>query len=162
MTTKRSNEQMQKVEVIIHIDTPSEAVWAYMADLPFVRALPFTTMEVIGEPVNVGTVNRLTFALPFGVIFRFDELVTEWVENERIAYRAISGWAMEAEAVLKPEDGGTCFRFTLHYRFPGLWKLTPHWLMKLGCRQGLKNLRRMIETKPRKGGVENAHPTEFH
>ncbi|MFZ3078114.1 MAG: SRPBCC family protein [Bellilinea sp.] len=162
MTTKKSNEQMQKVEVIIHIDAPREAVWAYMADLPFVRALPFTTMEVIGEPVNVGTVNRLTFALPFGVTFRFDEVVTEWVENERIAYRAISGWAMEAEAVLKPEDGGTCFRFTLHYRFPGLWKLTPHWLMELGCRQGLKNLKKMIEAKPKKKGMENAYPTEFH
>jgi len=31
MTTKKSNEQMQKVEVIIHIDAPREAVWAYMA-----------------------------------------------------------------------------------------------------------------------------------
>lgn len=153
---------MKQVEVVIHIDAPRGAVWAYMADLPFVRALPFTTMEAIGEPVNVGTVNRLTFALPFSVNFRFDEVVTEWVENERIAYRAISGWAMEAEAVLKPEDGGTCFPFTLHYQFPDLWNLTPHWLMELSCRQGLKNLKKMIEAKPEKKGMENAYPTEFH
>lgn len=74
-------------------------------------------------------------------------MVTEWVENERISYRALSGWAMEAEAVLTPQQGGTRFRFILRYRFPGLWKLTPRWLMQLGCRQGLENLRKMIETK---------------
>lgn len=162
MGTRNTRLQMKQVEAVIHIDTLPETVWDYMADLPFVRALPFTTMEVIGEPVDVGTVNRLTFALPFGVTFRFDEVVTEWVENERIAYRAISGWEMEAEAVLKPEDGATCFRFILHYRFPGLWKLTPHWLMELGCRQALKSLKKMIEAKPKKERMENADPAELH
>ncbi len=149
MAIKNTREEMQLVEVNIHIDAPPEAVWAYMSDLPFLAALPFTTMEVIGRPVGVGTKYRWTFALPFGLTFRFDEVVTEWVENERIAYRAISDWEMEAGPVLTPERGGTRFHFTLRYRFPGLWKLTPRWLMQLGCRQGLENLRKMIEVKPK-------------
>ncbi len=149
METPYTREKMQQVEVMVHIDAPPEVVWPYMDDLPFLRALPFTTLEVIGEPVNVGTKYRWTFALPLGLTFRLDEVVTEWVENERIAYRAISGWAMEAGPVLTPERGGTRFRFTLRYRLPGLWKLTPHWLMELGCRQGLKNLKKMIEANPK-------------
>lgn len=75
-------------------------------------------------------------------------MVAEWVENERIAYRALSGWEMKAEAALRPERGGTRFQFTLRYRLPVLWKLTPHWLMELGCRQGLTNLKKMIEASP--------------
>jgi uncharacterized membrane protein len=85
---------------------------------------------------------------PLGLTFRFDEVVTEWAPNERIAYRAISGWEMEAGPVLTPERGGTRFDFTLRYRLPGLWKLTPRWFMEWGCRKGLENLRKMIEAKP--------------
>ncbi len=162
MATKNETETMQTVEVVVHMDAPPEVVWAYMADLPFLRTLPFTTMEVIGKPVRIGTVYRWAFNLPLGLTFRFDEVVTEWVENERIAYRATSGWVMEAGPVLTPERGGTRFHFTLRYRFPGLWKLTPHWLMELGCRQGLKNLKKMIEAKPKKEGMDNAHSAELH
>jgi len=158
MTSQNPHDKMQQVEVVIHMDAPPETAWAYMSDLPFLAALPFTTMEVIGKPVGVGTIYRWTFALPLGLTFRFDEMVTEWVENERIAYRAISGWEMEAGPVLTPERGGTRFHFTLRYRFPGLWKLTPRWLMQLGCRQGLVNLRKMIETKSKKEEMEDAHP----
>ena len=69
---------------------------------------------------------------------------------------------MDAGPVLTPERGGTRFHFTLRYRFPGLWKLTPRWLMQLGCRQGLENLRKMIEAKLKKGEMKNAHPAELH
>jgi len=148
MATQNANQKMQEVVVIIHIDALPETVWAYMSDLPFLAALPFTTMEVIGKPVSIGTVYRWTFTLPLGLTFRFDEVITEWVKNERIAYRAISGWEMEAGPMLTPERGGTRFHFTLRYRFPGLWKLTPRWLIELGCRQGLANLKKMIEAKP--------------
>lgn len=131
---------MEQVEVTIHVDGSPEVVWPYMADLPFIRALPFTTMEVVGKPVNVGTINRLTFTMPLGLTFRFDEEVTEWVEGERIAYRAISGWEMEAWAVLCQEDSGTRFQFILHYQLRGLWKLTPRWFMPPGLREGTEQL----------------------
>lgn len=162
MTSQKAHGKMQQVEVTIHMDAPPESVWAYMSDLPFLAALPFTTMEVIGKPVGVGTVYRWTFALPLGLTFRFDEVVTEWVKNERIAYRAVSGWEMEAGPVLTPEQGGTRFHFTLRYRFPGLWRLTPRWLIELGCRQGLENLRKMIEAKSNKEEMRNAHRAELH
>lgn len=124
---------------------PAGSRLGHYSDSPFLAALPFTTLEVIGKSVSVGTKYRWTFALPLGLTFRFDEMVTEWVENERIAYRANSGWEMEAGPVLAPERGGTRFNFTLPYRFPGFWRLTPDWLIQLGCRQGLENLPEMIE-----------------
>ncbi len=152
-------QKIQPVEVAAHIEAPPEAVWPYMADLPFLAALPFTTMEVIGKPVGVGTVYHWAFALPLGLTFRFDEVVTEWVLNERIAYRAISGWEMEAGLVLTLERGGTRFHFILRYRLPGLWKLTPRWLLELGCQQGLENLRKMIEAKSNQEEMGDApHP----
>lgn len=162
METKNPYEQMQRVEASIHIDAPPDAVWAYMSDLPFIAAFPFTTMEVTGRPVGVGTQYRWTFALPLGLIFRFDELVMEWAPNERIAYRAISGWEMEAGATLAPESGGTRFHFILRYRLPGLWKLAPRGFMQWGCRQGLENLRKMIEAKREQEGNGHAHPAELH
>ena len=69
---------------------------------------------------------------------------------------------MEAGPALTPEQGGTRFCFPLRYRLPGLWKLTPRWLMELGCRQGLKNLKQMIEARPKKEEMDNARPAELH
>src|SRR3989304_1758083 len=119
--------KMQQVEVPIHIDAPPEAIWGYMSDLPFLAALPFTTLEVIGKPVTVGTIYRWTFALPLGLTFRFDEVVTEWVKNERITYRAVSGWEMEAGPGLTPEQGGKRFPFPPRHRLPGPWEFAPRW-----------------------------------
>lgn len=139
--------ETEKVVVVTHVEAAPGDVWVPMAHLPFLAALPLTTMEVVGDPVNVGTVYRWTFRLPFGLMFRFDEVVTEWVEGERIAYRATSGWRMEARVTLTPEGSGTSLRVVLRYRLPGLWGLTPRWFVELGCRRGLANLRSLIESK---------------
>ena len=86
--------------------------------------------------------------MPLGLTFRFDEVVTEWIEPERFAYRAISGWEMEAVNTLAPKDGSTRISFTLRYRFPGVWRwLIPRPLVRLGLRLAFANLRRRVETK---------------
>jgi uncharacterized protein YndB with AHSA1/START domain len=69
-------------------------------------------------------------------------VVTEWVEPERFAYRAVSGWEMEAVNALAPEDGGTRIAFTLRYRLPDVWGgLIPRPLVRLA----FANLRRRVE-----------------
>lgn len=73
----------------------------------------------------VGTLYSWAFTLPFDLCFRFDEIVTEWVETERLAYRALSGWDMEALAAFQPDGAGTKETFTLKYRAPADWS----WLM---------------------------------
>ena len=115
---------MNEVMVISHVNAPRERVFAAVADprKPFLTSNPITRLEVVGErTAGVGTIYRWTFTLPFGLRFQFAEVVTEWIEPERLAYRSISGWEMEALATFTAEEEGTREAFTLRYRLPGLW-----------------------------------------
>src|SRR5829696_2459050 len=140
---------MRDVTVKARCDAPPQTVFWAIADprKPFLTSNPFTTMTIAGDQTSgVGTVYRWTFELPFGPTFRIDEVVTEWVEPERFAYRAVSGWEMEAVYALAPEDGGTRITFTLRYRFPGVWgRLIPRPLVRLGLRLAFANLRKRVE-----------------
>ena len=53
MATQHTNRKLQQVEVIIHIDAPPEAVWAYMADLPFLAAPFLCHLIACGAGVDV-------------------------------------------------------------------------------------------------------------
>jgi uncharacterized protein YndB with AHSA1/START domain len=148
----RAGREVQEVAVSVHIAAPAATIFAAIGDprKPFLTSNPFTAMTVIGEQkAGVGTVYRWTFTLPLGLTFQFDEVVTAWIENERFAYQAVSGWEMEAITQLTPEPGGTCVDFTLRYRLSGVWKwVIPCWLAQLGCHWALTNLRNRIEPKP--------------
>ncbi len=148
----RADQEVQEVAVSIRIAAPAATIFTAIGDprKPFLTSNPLTAMTVTSERTRgVGTVYHWTFMLPLGLRFQFDEVVTAWVENERFAYRAVSGWQMEAVTQLTPESGGTCVHFTLRYRLSGVWKwVIPHWLAQLGCRWALTNLRNHIEPKP--------------
>lgn len=148
----RAGRDVQEVTVSAHIAAPAATIFAAISDprKPFLTSNPLTAMTVINEQTTgVGTAYRWTFSLPLDLTFQFDEVVTAWVENERFAYRAISGWEMEAVTQLTPELGGTYAHFTLRYRLSGVWKwVIPHWLAQLVCRWALSNLRNHIEPKP--------------
>ena len=139
---------MNEVIATIHINAPRERVFATITDprKTFLTGNPVTQMDVGSRRTSgVGTVYRWSFTLPLGLRFAFNEVVTEWVEPERLAYRAVSGWEMEAVNVLSPEGGGTRATFTLRYRLAGLWWwLLPKWLVRLGCRRALSNVRRLV------------------
>ena len=140
---------MKEVTVTVHVGAPPEVVFSAIADprKPFLTSNPFTSMTVVGErTAGVGTMHRWTFKLPLGLTFRFDEVVTEWVEPERFAYWAVSGWEMEVVNTLAPENGDTRITFTLRYRLPGIWGwLVPRPLVRLGLRLAFANLRRRVE-----------------
>lgn len=143
--------KVREITVTAHIDAPPEAVFSAIADprKPFLTSNPFTTMSVVGEQTaGVGTVYRWKFALPFGLTFQFDEVVTDWVEPELFVYRAVSGLQMQAVNAFAPAGGGTDITFALSYRFPGFWRwLIPRSLVRLGLRRAFANLRRRVEPK---------------
>ncbi len=129
-----------------------ERVFAVVTDprKQFLTDNPITGMEVVGDRTEgVGTVYRWKFRLPFGPCFTFDEEVTAWEPNRRLAYRAMTGWEMTAESRLEAEGKGTRLTFTLDCRLPGLWGLIPTCLMKLGISLALAGIARRAE------GIEN-------
>ncbi len=80
-----------------------------------------------------------------GLRFHFDEVVTEWIEPERLAVRALSSWDMEAVGVLSSERGGTRLTYTVRYRPSGKWGwLIPGWLVWLGSQHMLAEIRRTV------------------
>lgn len=146
---------MKTVLVRYRINAPPDQVFLAIADprKPFLTSNPITHLEIVGEQDwGIGTIYRWTFSLPFGLTFRFNEVVTEWDAPKRFSYRAISGWEMEAESRLIPEKGQTRVDFSLCYHFPGLWGwLIPAWLVRLGIRRSLANLQRHFENRAGKG-----------
>lgn len=142
---------MKEVVISTHFNAPCQRVFACITEprKPFLTRNPVTRMQVIGEQTSgIGTVYSWTFRLPFGLLFQFDEVVTEWVEPQRLAYRATSGWQMEAVAALRPEGDGTDQTFTLRYQLTRPWNwLIPRWLVWLGIWFSLANIRRMLVTE---------------
>jgi uncharacterized protein YndB with AHSA1/START domain len=144
-----SGQDLQEVVVSTVLHAPPAEVFAAIGNprKPFLTSNPVTTLQVVGnQTMGAGTIYRWTFRLPFGITFRFDEVVTEWVEHERFAYRAISGWQMEAVNALTSEDGRTRLTFTLRYQLAGPWRwMIPRWLLRLGLRIAFEILRRQVE-----------------
>jgi uncharacterized protein YndB with AHSA1/START domain len=140
---------MKTVVVTTLIDAQPRQVFAAIADphKPFLTSNPFTHLEIAGDKLaGVGTVYRWIFTMPLGLLFQFDEVVTEWVEHERFSYRAISGWSMEATNQLTPQNDRTCITFSLRYVLPGIGKwLIPRWLVRLGIQRSIANLKRNLE-----------------
>lgn len=140
---------MKKISLTTLINAPRERVFGAVADprKRFLTGNRITKMEVVGDrTAGVGTIYRWTFTLPLGLRFRFEEVVTEWLEPVHFAYRAISNWKMEAVTSLVPEESGTKVSFTLHYSMPGLWNwLVPKWLVRLGCQRAISNIQRMVD-----------------
>lgn len=150
-TCGRPAEVRREVSTSIYVDAPSAVVFETVTDpaKPFLTANPVTEMTVVGDQTRgAGTVYRWTFRAPVGPALTFDEVVTEWVKDERVTYRAISGWEMKAETVVTPEAGGTRVTFTLRYRLPRVlnWVL-PRWLDRRGVNRAVRNIRRHAEAQ---------------
>lgn len=141
---RRAAARLETVTATVRLQATPDEVWSYMSDLPFTAALPGYSLTIVGRPVGVGTVYRSAFALPLGLGFQFEEVVTEWVEPERIAYRTTAGWDMEFWAALVPEADATRLTVTLRYRAAGVWALVPPRLVRLGCEYALGDLARRI------------------
>lgn len=112
---------MKTVTVTAHLHASRGEVFSHVVDerKRFLTDNPVTEMQIVSaQTTGVGTMYRWKLTLPLGLRFRFDEIVTEWAEPERLAYRAVSGWDMEASALFEPDGNGTRETFTLRYRAP--------------------------------------------
>ena len=50
--------------------------------------------------------------------FVWDDVVTEWEPEKRIAWQASSGWEMKDSFTLQPEDNGTRLVYHMEYHLP--------------------------------------------
>lgn len=137
----------------IFVDAPPSVVCKTISDpaKPFATGSPFVDMTTGDDRTRrAGTVYRWTFDVPFGESLSLEAVVTEWEENARFAYRATSGWPMEAVNTLEPEGDGTRRTSTFRYRLPDPWRwLLPRRAVVFGVRHILRTIRRYAEAEHR-------------
>lgn len=163
--TAQTTQSLSEVSASIYVDAPPSVVFETIADpeKPFTTANPLIDMTVVGDQTyGVGTVYRWTFNVPLGASLSLEEVVTEWVENERFAYRAISGWPMEAVNTLESEGGGTRLASTFRYRLPKPWCwLLPRRAVAVGVHGVVRNIRRYAEAEYRDRTLDATTLIEF-
>lgn len=142
-------DDLRELRESVHVEAPPSVVFETIADpeKPFVTSNPLVDVTVVGEQsAGVGTVYRWTFDVPFGSSLALEEVVTDWVEDERFGYRATSGWPVEAVNTLHPEGNGTSLTSTFRYRLPGTWRwVLPRRFVRFGIREVLRKIRLYAE-----------------
>jgi len=74
--------------------------------------------EALSEQRNgVGTRSRWFYKYR-GKPFVWDDVVTEWEPEKRIAWKATSGWEMEDSFTLQAEENGTRLVYDMDYHLP--------------------------------------------
>jgi Polyketide cyclase / dehydrase and lipid transport len=66
---------------------------------------------------GVGTRSRWFYTYK-GKPFVWDDVVTEWESEKRIAWKATSGWDMKDSFTLQPEENGTRLIYDMEYHLP--------------------------------------------
>lgn len=111
-----------KVAKSIEIATPPEKVWPFLAEPEKVLEwyLPLQRFEYSGEQRGVGAPLRFEEKTT-GQLMKLDCVVTESVENERFAFRMVSGNMMksyEERWALEAAPSGTRFNYLFQGEMP--------------------------------------------
>jgi polyketide cyclase/dehydrase/lipid transport protein len=112
----------------IRIDSPPSRVWRIIEkhlehpEAPPREREPGDIQESHGEPLSeqrtgVGTRTRWFYTYKRKP-FTWDDIVTQWKPEKRIAWKTTSGWQMEDSFTLQPEDKGTRLVYDMDYRLP--------------------------------------------
>lgn len=82
----------------------------------------------------------------FGLGFRLDSIVTDYRPGQRLIFKGVGGWTMDAQVDLRPDAGGTRLDFRIRYQFgaPLRW-LVPGALIRLGIWHALRQVKAMCE-----------------
>lgn len=93
----------------VHIDAPPEATFAYMSDIANVAELNRMSYAPIHEtPEHVGSSYALAYRM-LGLPRKCIMVITEYVPDARIAFRASHPSDFSAVWRFEPENGGTAF-----------------------------------------------------
>lgn len=141
---------MARIAGSIWVEASPEVVFRTIAE-PVAPLLPKggPRLAILDTPGAVGSRYRWEFHR-LGFHFRLDSEVTESRFGERLAFRSLIGWEMEAETDLQAERGGTRLTYRMRYRFPApLRWLIPGPLIRLGVWHGLHKIKAMAEESVR-------------
>jgi len=100
----------------IHIDAPGEKIWAYMIDPEKIMkwCITFQQFKYVSEQHQGVNTEIFIKEKASGLTMNLDFKVTDWVENEKIAFSKISGRMPKSytqEWMLETENGGSKFTF---------------------------------------------------
>lgn len=141
---------MPRVTASILVEAPSEVVFQTV-EMPPRPLLPTGGPRLVRPDglTGPGAVYRWEFKR-WGLGFRTDSVVTDYLPGVAIAFQGTRGWDMHAEARLQPESGGTRLLFHMRYRFgvPVRW-LIPGALIRLGIWHAMRQVKDMAEAKSR-------------
>lgn len=119
---------MGRLSRSVRIDSPPARVWRIIEkhlehpEVPPLEPGSVPIQESRGEALSeqrsgVGTKTRWLYAYK-GKPFAWDDVVTEWEPEKRVAWKAISGWEMQDSFTLQPENDGTLLVYDMDYRLP--------------------------------------------
>lgn len=137
---------MVRVAASIWVEASPEVVFTMIAE-PTGPLLPQggPRLAILDMPGAVGSRYQWGFHR-LGLQFRLESEVTESRFGERLAFRGLAGWRMEAEVDILPESGGTRLIYHMRYRFPApLRWLIPGPLIRLGIWHGLHKVKALAE-----------------
>jgi uncharacterized protein YndB with AHSA1/START domain len=111
-----------KVQRNIQIKTQPEKVWPLLVQPENVLkwCITFEKFQYTGGQLGAGAIIYVEEKIP-GRLMKLNFLVTEWVENRRIALRMTSGEfakAYEQKWVIEPTPTGSRFTFMENIEFP--------------------------------------------
>lgn len=155
---------MTKIIKSIEIDALPKKVWTLIVqhlkypDHPADEEGMAPIKAVRGKAISkkragVGVTTRWTYEFK-GKTYTWDDIVTEWVDNKRIAWKSTSTWQMEDSFDLEPTEKGTRLIYTMDYKLPyGFleWiygKLRLQKPMEKTLENTLMNMKRMVEKLP--------------
>ncbi len=119
---------MGRLSRSIRIDSPPKRVWRIIEkhlehpEAPTTEGEPGDIHESHGEALSeqrsgVGTRTRWFYAYR-GKPFVWDDVVTEWDPEKRVAWKATSGWEMKDSFTLQREESGTRLVYDMDYHLP--------------------------------------------
>ncbi|MFQ6080277.1 MAG: SRPBCC family protein [Candidatus Bathyarchaeia archaeon] len=147
---------MARIEKSIVINAPPEKVFALSADVERMPEWMDTVKEVkvtSKERTGVGATSHWVVEAG-GTRAEFDSETTEWVENEKIAWRTTSGnITMFGSGTLKPVERGTEYTWVMDYELPYsilgkiIDKLKVSKDFEKDMARALQNLKNLLEKK---------------
>lgn len=145
---------MTKVERSIEIKASPEKIWELISWdrfpewYPYIKKSKYTSKKRAGVGATAHVIGDAE-----GQKFEYDAEVTEYVENERAAWRTTSGnWTAFGSTTLKPTEVGTKVTIAMNYELPYsilgkiIDKLKVRKSMEKGLERALENLKSMVKT----------------